>query len=107
MSNARRKQRIRLGRLRSDSPIQKAVIPTFQIGATTMAKKTQDPISVKISNGRLIIDAPVDENPSPSASGKTLVIASSHGNMTTDQKFDGQAVVVGFNAYIKNLKHKG
>ena len=37
----------------------------------------------------------------PSASGKTLVVASSHGNQTTTAMVKGSPVVVGFNAYIR------
>ena len=41
------------------------------------------------------------ETPTPSASGKTLVVASSHGNMITDATVDGKKVTIGLNAYIK------
>lgn len=44
------------------------------------------------------------ETPTPSASGKTLVVASTRGNAATDAKVDGQTVVVGVNAYIKPAK---
>jgi len=39
--------------------------------------------------------------PVPSASGKTLVVASTHGNKVTDLIIEGQPVVIGVNAYIK------
>ena len=35
-----------------------------------------------------------------SGSGKTLVVASSHGNKVTEAKVQGKNVVVGLNAYI-------
>lgn len=41
------------------------------------------------------------EEPRLSASSKTTVIASSHGNQPTTATFDGKPVVIGFNAYIK------
>lgn len=44
------------------------------------------------------------ETPTPSASGKTLVVASTRGNATSDARVDGQPVVVGVNAYIKPAK---
>jgi hypothetical protein len=44
------------------------------------------------------------EKPSPSASGKTLVVASTHGNMATTVEIDGCPVVIGVNAYIKPNK---
>jgi hypothetical protein len=44
------------------------------------------------------------QDPTPSASGKTLVIATTHGNQPTDVLLDGQPVIVGVNAYIRNKK---
>jgi len=41
------------------------------------------------------------QTPTPSSSGKSLVIASSHGNQRTTAIIDGKAVIVGLNAYIK------
>jgi hypothetical protein len=61
----------------------------------------------------MILDAKIDEQastltlvlklqePTPSASGKTLVVASTHGNVPTDVKIEGHTVIVGVNAYIK------
>jgi hypothetical protein len=48
----------------------------------------------------LIITADL-ETPRPSASGKTLVVCSTHGNIATTAQVDGKPVVVGLNAYIK------
>lgn len=42
------------------------------------------------------------ETPKPSASGKTLVVASSHGNVKTNATVKGKEVTVGVNCYIKN-----
>jgi hypothetical protein len=53
-----------------------------------------------IENGELVIRLPLNKAPVPSSSGKTLVIASSRGNQKTDAIINGQAVVVGVNAYI-------
>jgi hypothetical protein len=39
--------------------------------------------------------------PRPSATMKTLVVASSHGNQPTSAAVNGKPVVVGLNAYIK------
>ena len=41
------------------------------------------------------------QEPSPSASGKTLVIATTHGNVPTDVQVMGKPVTVGVNAYIR------
>lgn len=57
-------------------------------------------MEVKIEDGKLIISIDMQE-PTPSASGKTLVVATTHGNVTTDCAIDGKPVVVGLNAYIK------
>ena len=40
------------------------------------------------------------EDPHPSASGKTLVVASTHGNKPSTAKVDGKSVIVGCNCYI-------
>jgi hypothetical protein len=36
-----------------------------------------------------------------SASGKTLVIASTHGNQATGINVDGRPVILGLNAYLR------
>jgi len=57
-------------------------------------------MDVKIENGKLTIVIDIQE-PAPSASGKTLVVATTHGNVVTECVVDGKPVVVGLNAYIK------
>ncbi|MDP2885331.1 MAG: hypothetical protein Q8P51_09960 [Ignavibacteria bacterium] len=57
-------------------------------------------MDVKIENGKLIISIELQE-PTPSASGKTLVVATTHGNMVTSCVINGKNVVIGLNAYIK------
>jgi hypothetical protein len=57
-------------------------------------------MKVEIKGNDLIITIEM-QTPTPSTSGKTLVIASSHGNQTTTATIDGKPVVVGLNAYIK------
>jgi hypothetical protein len=42
------------------------------------------------------------QEPTPSASGKTLVVATTHGNQPTDMTVNGKPVIVGVNAYIRN-----
>ena len=39
--------------------------------------------------------------PRPSATGKTLTVASSKGNQPTEARINGLPVIVGVNAYIK------
>ncbi len=57
-------------------------------------------INVEIKNNQLIVTADL-ETPTPSASGKTLVVCSSRGNMTTKAQVQGKPVIVGLNAYIR------
>jgi len=57
-------------------------------------------MKVTIENGNLVIIIPMG-TPAPSASGKTLLVASTHGNQTTQAQVDGKPVVVSVNAYIK------
>lgn len=40
------------------------------------------------------------QNPTVSASGKTLVVASTHGNAATSVVINGKPVMVGVNAFI-------
>ena len=39
--------------------------------------------------------------PRPSATGKTLTVASTRGNQPTEARIDGKPVIIGLNAYIK------
>ena len=55
---------------------------------------------VQIDGKKLIISVDMQE-PTPSASGKTMVVASSHGNHKSGVQIDGKDLVLGFNAYIK------
>ena len=55
---------------------------------------------VKVENGNLDITLPM-QTPSPSSSGKTLIVATSGGTKETDVIVNGKNVTVGVNAYIK------
>lgn len=61
---------------------------------------TPKKLTATFEDGFLIIRVPLNPSPARSASGKTLVIASSHGNKQTDLEIEGKPVVVGVNAYI-------
>ena len=58
-------------------------------------------MKAEIKNGKLIIEIDV-EKPTPSKTGKTLVVASSHGNIATTATIDGKPVIIGLNCYIRN-----
>ena len=57
-------------------------------------------MTAKIVGTKLVIEILLNPTPVPSSSGKTLVIASTHGNKTTEAQLNGKNVVVGLNAYI-------
>lgn len=57
-------------------------------------------MQAEIKNGKLILTLDM-QTPAPSASGKTLVVASSHGNTPTTATVDGKPVIVGVNAYVR------
>jgi hypothetical protein len=56
-------------------------------------------MEVKIENGFLVIRAPL-QTPQPSASGKTMVVASSRGNVKTAAMIGDKPITIGLNAYI-------
>lgn len=59
-------------------------------------------MKVTIEKNELVIRIPL-EDPKPSASGKTMTVASSHGNTKTDciHPKSKQPITVGVNAYYK------
>jgi hypothetical protein len=63
---------------------------------TATAKK----LTASIEGEYLVIRVPLNPKPTLSSTGKTLVVASSHGNKQTEGEIDGKPVIVGVNAYI-------
>jgi hypothetical protein len=61
-----------------------------------MAKPT-----VTLEGKQLVIRIDVNDPPTRSASGKSLVVASTNGNIPTDIEVAGKTVTLGLNAYIK------
>ncbi len=57
-------------------------------------------MKVEIKDNKLCIEIDLEE-PKPSSSGKTLVVASTRGNVVTTALVDGKPIVIGLNAYIK------
>jgi len=57
-------------------------------------------MNVEIKGKKLVIEIDL-EKPTPSSSGKTLVVASTRGNVATSVEVDGKPVTIGLNAYIK------
>lgn len=56
-------------------------------------------MQVTIEGNELVIRLPL-ETPTLSSSGKTMMVATSRGNIKTDAIVDGKNVTVGVNAYI-------
>jgi hypothetical protein len=57
-------------------------------------------ISAQIVNGRSVISLPL-QDPKPSMSGETLLVASTRGSVATDATVDGKPIVVVANAFIR------
>ena len=62
--------------------------------------RTDKTMKVEIKDNKLYIEIDL-QTPTPSSSGKTLVVASTRGNTVTDAMIDGKPVTIGLNAYIK------
>ena len=58
-------------------------------------------MKVEIKDKQLIITIDIQDPPQPSATGKTLVVASTHGNLATTATIQGKPVIIGLNAYIR------
>jgi hypothetical protein len=58
-------------------------------------------MKITIEGGILKIEMPM-QTPTPSASGKTLVVATTRGNVKTGATVDGKPITLGLNAYIAN-----
>lgn len=57
-------------------------------------------MTATIQGNDLVVTIPLN-SPRPSASGKTLVVATSGGNVVTGAQVNGKNVTIGLNAYIK------
>jgi hypothetical protein len=57
-------------------------------------------LKVKIEKGELVIRIPLQE-PRRSASGKTMVVATTSGNQPTEATINGKTIILGLNAYYK------
>jgi hypothetical protein len=57
-------------------------------------------LTAAIEDGCLVIRVPLNPTPVRSATGKTLVVASTHGNKQTEVEVGGKPVIVGLNAYV-------
>jgi hypothetical protein len=58
-----------------------------------------DDLTVTRDGDTLVIRIPI-KAPTPSSSGKTLVVASTRGNQKTGVQIDGKDLYLGLNAYV-------
>lgn len=58
-------------------------------------------MKAEIKDGKLIVTLEMNSEPMPSKSGKTLVIATTHGNQPSTVQVKGQVLTIGVNAYIR------
>jgi hypothetical protein len=58
-----------------------------------------DDLTVTREGDTLVIRLPI-KAPTPSATGKTLVVASTRGNQKTSLKIDDKELYLGVNAYV-------
>jgi len=63
-------------------------------------QETAKKLTASIEGDFLVIRVPMNPTPTRSATGKTMVVASSHGNKETEVEVQGKPVFVGVNAYI-------
>lgn len=58
-------------------------------------------MKAELTNGNLIITIPANvDNPPVSKTGKSRIVASTNGNLTTSVLVAGKPLVIGLNAYI-------
>ena len=55
-------------------------------------------MNVEINGNELIVSLPI--SPRPSKSGKTILVASTSGNIKTTVEYDGKPITVSVNAYV-------
>lgn len=58
-------------------------------------------MKAEIKDGNLVVTIPINDPPTESKSGKSLIVASTNGNIRPGLTIDGQPVTIGLNAYIK------
>ena len=55
----------------------------------------------EVKDGKLIITLELDQDGKRSATGKTIVHATTHGNIKTGVEVNGKPLIIGVNAYTK------
>jgi len=57
-------------------------------------------MKAEIKGKNLVITIPMNKKPTPSSTGNTLIVATSHGNKELACKVNGQNIRCGVNVYI-------
>jgi len=57
--------------------------------------------ATKTAPAVLVVTLPINPEPPLSSTGKTRIVASTHGNQQTALTINGQTVKVGFTAFVK------
>lgn len=57
-------------------------------------------IKATVKGNVLLLEVPLCNPPRPSSSGKTLLVATTGGNVTLDLQIGGKPVKLGLNAYV-------
>lgn len=58
-------------------------------------------VTLDSTAGTLTIVLPVSKTPQASSSGKSLIVASTRGNLPTTVEVNGSPLIVAVNAYVK------
>jgi len=58
-------------------------------------------MQASIEGNELVLRLPINQGEVRSKSGKTLIVATTNGNVQSDILIDGQPVTIGVNAYRK------
>jgi len=58
-------------------------------------------MKVKMDGDKLVIEIPINKPLKASKTGKSLVVASTGGNVPTGVIVEGHELVLGLNAYVK------
>ena len=66
-----------------------------------MFTATIEPAAKKGQPATLVVRVPVNAEPPLSSTGKTRIVASTHGNQATEITVNGQPVKVGLTAFVK------
>lgn len=57
--------------------------------------------ATKTQPATLVVTIPVNQDPPLSSTGKTRIVASTHGNQPTPITVNGQVVKIGLTAFVK------